>query len=36
MSIAKDSMGNNQPLESVWNELGYAVNGSKPVKITID
>jgi len=36
MSIAKDTFGNNQPIESVWNELGYAVNGSKPVNITVE
>ena len=33
---AKDTFGNNQPIESVWNELGYAVNGSKPVNITVE
>ena len=35
--IAKgiDSDGNEQPIESVWNELGYAINGLKPVCINV-
>lgn len=35
--IAKaiDFNGNKQPIESVWNELGYALNGLKPVCINI-
>ena len=35
--IAKaiDSDDNEQPIESVWNELGYALNGLKPVCINI-
>ena len=35
--IAKaiDSDDNEQPTESVWNELGYALNGLKPVCINI-
>ena len=35
--IAKaiDSDDNEQPIESVWNELGYALNGLKPVCIDI-
>ena len=35
LSRATDSKGNEQPLESRWNELGYAVNGSKPVKVVV-
>ena len=35
ISKAKDSNGNEQPLESVWNELGYAVNGLKPICLEI-
>ena len=35
LSRATNSDGEQQPLESVWNELGYAVNGSKPTKITV-
>ena len=35
LSRATDSKGNEQPLESRWNELGYAVNGSKPVIVVV-
>ena len=35
LSRATNSDGEQQPLESVWNELGYAVNGSKPIKIVV-
>ena len=35
ISKATDSEGHEQPLESVWNELGYAVNGLKPVHIEV-
>ena len=35
LSRATNSDGDQQPLESVWNELGYAVNGSKPIKIVV-
>jgi DMSO/TMAO reductase YedYZ molybdopterin-dependent catalytic subunit len=36
ISRAIDGDGNIQPIESVWNELGYAVNGCKPVSIVIE
>lgn len=35
ISRAIDEEGKEQPLESVWNELGYAVNGVKPVTIEV-
>ena len=35
ISKATDFNGNQQPIESVWNELGYAVNGLKPLCINI-
>ncbi len=35
LSRATDTKGNEQPLESRWNELGYAVNGSKPVNVVV-
>jgi sulfite oxidase len=35
MARAEDEQGNVQPMESRWNRLGYAVNGVKPVCITV-
>jgi DMSO/TMAO reductase YedYZ molybdopterin-dependent catalytic subunit len=35
LSRATNSDGEQQPLKSVWNELGYAINGSKPIKIIV-
>jgi hypothetical protein len=33
---AADDAGNVQPLETRWNKLGYCVNGSKPMCVTIN
>ena len=35
ISRAKDKMGNLQPKESSWNELGYEVNGTKPICVNV-
>jgi DMSO/TMAO reductase YedYZ molybdopterin-dependent catalytic subunit len=35
LSRATNSDGEQQPLKAVWNELGYAINGSKPIKIIV-
>lgn len=35
MARAEDEQGNVQPMESRWNRLGYAVNGVKPVCVTV-
>ena len=35
MARATDEKGNSQPLDSVWNSLGYAVNGIKAVCVTL-
>ena len=35
LSRATDQKGNEQPTETLWNELGYAVNGQKGVHITV-
>ena len=32
---AEDEAGNIQPLETKWNRLGYAINGVKPICVTI-
>ncbi len=33
---AMDNAGNLQPLETRWNKLGYCINGSKPVCVTVE
>ena len=33
---AADDVGNLQPLENNWNPLGYAINGVKPVCVTVE
>ena len=35
MSRAVDALGNEQPMESRWNRLGYMVNGVRPVTVTV-
>ena len=35
VSRARDEAGNAQPMKSVWNELGYAINGVRPVCVTV-
>ena len=35
LSRATNKDGKQQPLESVWNELGYQVNGIKPISVEV-
>ncbi|MDX1435651.1 MAG: sulfite oxidase [Anaerolineales bacterium] len=35
LARATDSSGNSQPLNYIWNALGYGNNGVRPVKISI-
>ncbi|MCH7642981.1 MAG: molybdopterin-dependent oxidoreductase, partial [Chloroflexi bacterium] len=36
LARAADDSGNLQPLETRWNRLGYCVNGTKPVCVTVE
>lgn len=36
LARATDSSGNRQPLEPVWNELGYANNAAIPTKVLVE
>ena len=35
LARATDSLGNRQPLEQVWNELGYGNNAAQPVEVEV-
>lgn len=36
MSRARDAEGNEQPLEPVWNALGYGYNAVVPVRVRVE
>ena len=36
MVRASDDKGNIQPLDNIWNRLGYAVNGVQRVCVNIE